>query len=372
VRAEVEPASIFFVTSTLAFGGAERIWAVLIPALAARGFRVRVLTLVEEGAFFHQLRSKGVDVRCAHMSRRTDIRGLRRAFGDLPDGIDLIVSQSVNAQTVGALMARKARVPHLTIDHAGPGLKLRLHRRLLLRVVARTVDVLIAVSPLQLERLLPLGFAGERIRIIPNAVEALDPTEGRDETRRRFGLGDHDVVALLVADLRPVKNARAFVEAVALAHDTDTRIRGLVVGDGPEFGSVSAVAAASHGVVELLGARSDVANLMNAADVVCLTSRTEGQPLVILEAMSLGRTVVSTAVGGVTELVVDGETGLLVPEGDGAAFAQALVKLAAAPELRLRLGEAGRQRHRERFAATRMVDAYAGTFLETIERSRNR
>ena len=369
---EAQPASIFFVTSTLAFGGAERIWALLIPALAARGFRVRVLTLVEEGAFFHELRSKGVDVRCAHMSRRTDLRGLRRAFGDLPDGIDLIVSQSVNAQTVGALMARKARVPHVTIDHAGPGLKLRLHRRLLLRVVARTVDVLIAVSPLQLERLLPLGFAGERIRIIPNAVEPLDPTEGRDETRRRLGLGDQDVVALLVADLRPVKNARAFVEAVAQAHDTDTRIRGLVVGDGPEFGSVSAVAAVSHGVVELLGARSDVANLMSAADVVCLTSRTEGQPLVILEAMSLGRAVVSTAVGGVTELVVDGETGLLVPEGDGAAFARALVKLAAAPELRLRLGEAGRLRHRERFAAARMVDAYAGTFLEAIERSRGR
>jgi glycosyltransferase involved in cell wall biosynthesis len=93
---------------------------------------------------------------------------------------------------------------------------------------------------------------------------------------------------------------------------------------------------------------------------------------VILEAMSLGRAVVSTAVGGVTELVVDGETGLLVPEGDRAAFARALVKLADAPELRLRLGEAGRLRHRERFAAARMVDAYAGTFLETIEGSRGR
>jgi L-malate glycosyltransferase len=372
MRAEAQPASIFFVTSTLAFGGAERIWALLIPALAARGFRVRVLTLVEEGAFFHELRSKGVDVRCAHMSRRTDVSGLRRAFGYLPDDVDLIVSQSVNAQTVGALMARKARVPHVTIDHAGPGLTLRLHRRLLLRVVARTVDVLVAVSPLQLERLLPLGFAGERIQIIPNAVEPLDPTEARDETRRRLGLADHDVVALLVADLRPVKNARAFVEAVAEAHDTDTRIRGLVVGDGPEFPRVSAVAAASHGVVELLGARLDVANLMNAADVVCLTSRTEGQPLVILEAMSLGRAVVSTAVGGVTEFGVDEETGLLVPEGDRAAFARALVKLAEAPELRLRLGEAGRLRHRERFSAARMVDAYASTFREVIERGRGR
>jgi L-malate glycosyltransferase len=372
VSAEVQPASIFFVTSTLAFGGAERMWALLIPALAERGFRVRVLTLVEEGAFFHELRSKGVDVTCAHMSRRTDLRGLRRAFGDLPEGIDLIVSQSVNAQTVGALMARKARVPHVTIDHAGPGLTLRLHQRLLLRAVARTIDVLIAVSPLQLERLVPLGFARERIRIIPNAVEPIAPTEGRDETRRGLGFGDHDVVALLVADLRPVKNARAFVEAVAQAHDSDPRIRGLVVGDGPEFASVSAVAAASGAHVELLGARSDVANLMNAADVVCLTSRTEGQPLVILEAMSLGRAVVSTAVGGVTELVVDGETGLLVPEGDRAAFARALVKLADAPELRLRLGEAGRLRHREGFAAARMVDAYAGTFLETIEGSRGR
>jgi glycosyltransferase involved in cell wall biosynthesis len=368
----VQETRIFFVTSTLAFGGAERLWALLIPALAARGFDVRVMTLVDEGEFFHELRSKGIDVTCANMRRRTDIRGLRRAFAGLAGGTDLIVSQSVNAQTVGALMAWKARVPHVTIDHAGPGLTLRLHQRILLRVVARTVDLLIAVSALQLERLLPLGFDRERIRIIPNAVEPLAPTEEREETRRRLGFGENDVVALLVADLRPVKNARAFVEAVAQAHAADARVRGLIAGDGPEFASVSAAAAASSGAVELLGARSDVANLMNAADVVCLTSRTEGQPLVLLEAMSIGRPVIATAVGGVTELVADGETGLLVPEGDGDAFTRALLTLAGAHELRLRLGEAGRLRHRERFAADRMVDAYARTFLETIERSRGR
>lgn len=359
---------VTMVASTLAYGGAERIWALLIPRLASRGFDVRVVTLMDEGAFFQQLADQGIDVTCAHMRHRGDLRGLRCVFGVLRHGTDLIVSQSVNAQTVGVFMARRANVPHVTIDHAGPGLALRLHRRLLLRFVARHVDLLIAVSRLQLSRLLPLGFDPERILIIPNGSEPLVPSEARDETRRRLGLEPDAFLALLVADLRPVKNAVAFVNGVALAHEHDPRIRGLIVGDGPERAAAEAVAAATGEAVALLGARGDVAELMNAADAICLTSHTEGQPLVVLEAMSLGRPVVATRVGGLTELVSDGETGLLVPDGDLEAFAAALCALADDPALRQRLGDAGKQRHGELFTADRMADDYWKAFKEVIER----
>jgi glycosyltransferase involved in cell wall biosynthesis len=359
---------VTFVASTLAYGGAERIWALLIPRLAARGFAVRVVTLMEEGAFFHQLAAQGIDVTCAHMRNRFDLRGLRRAFDVLRHGTDLIVSQSVNAQTVGVFMARKASVPHVTIDHAGPGLALRLHRRLLLRFVARRVDLLIAVSSLQLSRLLPFGFDPERIVIIPNGSVPLVPTETRDETRLRLGVEPDAFLALLVADLRPVKNAVAFVGGVARAHAEDPRIRGLIVGDGPERAGAEAAAAASGGAVALLGARGDVAELMNAADAICLTSHTEGQPLVVLEAMSLGRPVVATRVGGLTELVSDEETGLLVPDGDLDAFASALRALADDPALQQRLGDAGKERHAALFSADRMADDYAGALRAVIER----
>lgn len=345
-------------------------WARLVPALTERGFDVRVTTLVEEGAFFHELRKKGIQVSCAHMSRRTDLGGLRRAFDAVAGGTDLVVSMSVNAQAVSVIMAARAGVPHVTVDHAGPGLSLRLHQRLLMRVVAWHVDRLIAVSPTQLDRLLPLGFRADRITIIPNAIEPLEPTEPRAQTRRRLGAAPDDFVALLVADLRPVKNAAAFVDIVARAHARNPRVRGFIAGAGPELSLVSEAAARTAGAVELLGARHDVPNLMNAADVVSLTSRTEGQPIVLLEAMSLGKPIVSTAVGGVTDLVIDGETGLLVSPKEPAAFVEALLRLAVDTRLGERLGAAGRTRQRERFSAQRATSVYAETFLEVIERGR--
>jgi glycosyltransferase involved in cell wall biosynthesis len=128
--------------------------------------------------------------------------------------------------------------------------------------------------------------------------------------------------------------------------------RAAIVGDGPDR---TAVAAELGDAGELLGERDDVAEQLARADVFVLSSRSEGLPMAILEAMAAGLPVVATAVGGIPELVADGETGLLVPPGDADALAEALRRLVADPELRRRLGDAARTRVEERFslAATR-------------------
>jgi glycosyltransferase involved in cell wall biosynthesis len=366
-----DPYRAAFVTSNLAIGGAERAWAALLPRLAEHGFDVRVLTLRQEGLFFDQLREQGIPAACAHLRRRTDVAGLRRAFRVLDGGVDLVVSQSVDAQVVGVAMARRARVPHVTIDQAGPGLPLTWHQRLLLRtLVAPSVDLLIAVSALQLERLLPLGFRENRIRVIPNAVESLTPRRPRPDVRRELGLDDDAFVALLAADLRPVKNAPLFVEAVTAAARRDSRVRAIVAGGGVDFEEIAALADGTGGVVRMLGPRGDVPELMAAADVVCLSSWTEALPLTLIEAMSLGKPVLSTAVGGVPEIVLDGETGLLVPPGEPEPYADALVRMAGDPALLRRLGDAGRARHHERFDVAQMVADYAEALSGVVERRR--
>jgi len=103
-------------------------------------------------------------------------------------------------------------------------------------------------------------------------------------------------------------------------------------------------------VVELLGTRSDVDELLAGADLFVLSSRSEGLPMSVLEAMAAGLPVVASAVGGVPELVRDGETGALVPPGDSAALAQAIRRIACDPALRDRLGESGRQRVEREFS----------------------
>lgn len=151
---------------------------------------------------------------------------------------------------------------------------------------------------------------------------------------------------------------------MAEAARREPRLRGLVAGDGPEHARVAARAAASGGAVRVLGHRSDVGDLIRAADAVCLSSAAEAAPFSALEAMALGCPVVATAVGGIDEVVVSGVTGLLVPPDDPGALAAALVRLASEDGLAAALGSAGQARQRERFTAAAMCDSYAAILAE--------
>jgi glycosyltransferase involved in cell wall biosynthesis len=360
---------VLFACSTLAVGGAERQWALLIPELR-RQFDVFVLTLVNEGRFFDELRSRGISISCAHMRHRADLRGLRRALRMASFQPDLVVTQSIDAHIVGHLIARRARAAHVTNEHAGPGSPTRLHREVLTRFLGGRVNGVIAVSDAQVPRLVKLGYAAANITVIHNGVPTPIPTEPSSSVRGRLGVRANDFLAVLVATLRPEKSAHVFLEAVRRAHRTDPRVRGLIVGAGPESQRL-AEGAGDDRIVQVLGERLDVPDILGAADVSCLSSTAEGIPMSLLEAMALGKPVVATDVGGVAETVEAEKTGILVPVGNQNAFAEALLKLAADPALARRLGQAGRQRHHDVFGLERMIAEYSCAFDEVLEATRD-
>lgn len=227
-----------------------------------------------------------------------------------------------------------------------------------MRALAPHIQAYTAVTSAQTELLRTLGVVSDRTFVIPNGVPT--PVFGRDRhaVRDDLGLDDESFVALLVATLRPEKRVDRFAEAVAAARTRDPRIHGLIAGGGPGLDAARS-SYAGRDDVRVLGSRSDIADLMGAADVVCLTSDAEALPLAVLEAMACGRPVVATDVGGIGDAVVHGETGLLVPVDGGApSFADALTRLAADPALVTSLGESGRERHAEHFSVDRMVDAH--------------
>jgi glycosyltransferase involved in cell wall biosynthesis len=153
------------------------------------------------------------------------------------------------------------------------------------------------------------------------------------------------------------------------------RVRGhpfsaLIVGDGPERQEIeSAVHALGlETAVRLCGPRRDIPDLLARCDVFALSSRSEGGPISVLEAMAAGLPVVASDVGGVGEIVVDQQTGLLVPPGDPDALAAALERLLADPALRHRLGAAGRERAAQRFSLGALRAAHLELYARELAR----
>lgn len=202
------------------------------------------------------------------------------------------------------------------------------------------------------------------ITVIYNGVDPPAPKRTRAEVRADLGLGEGPV-ALHVANFLPVKGHDILMRALAKVKERGVRLTVVTAGDGNERPAIEAQARAlglgpEH--VRFLGFRSDVPDLLAAADFFVLPSRMEGLPLAVLEAMSHGLPIVTTRIGGNPEVVTDGEHGLLVPVEDPDALADAMARFAGDPELRHKLGEAGRLRVQSQFSFTEMTKKYEAIY----------
>jgi glycosyltransferase involved in cell wall biosynthesis len=171
-----------------------------------------------------------------------------------------------------------------------------------------------------------------------------------------------------VGRLAPPKDAVTFVRALSALRGRP--IEAVFVGDGPDRRAVEEEVRrlGLESVVELLGERDDVPELLARADVFVLSSHSEGLPISILEAMATGLPVVASNVGGVAEVVVDGGTGLLVPPGDAQSLATAIERLLEDPALCRRFGEAGRIRVAEHFDQAAVQQAHLDLYRRVLAR----
>jgi len=208
--------------------------------------------------------------------------------------------------------------------------------------------------------------------LIPNGIPtdeyAPDP-DRRVQWRQAHGIEPHATVLTHVGRFAPPKNHALLIEAFAQVR-SDAPLYLLLVGSGELENAVREQVAGLglQGRVRFLGVRADVADILRASDVFVLSSRWEGNPMSVMEAMAAGLPVVSTAVGGVPELVREGETGLLVPSEDAGALAQALQALVDDPVRRQAMGATARQHAVAHFDIRHTVRMYEELYERLLAR----
>jgi glycosyltransferase involved in cell wall biosynthesis len=209
-----------------------------------------------------------------------------------------------------------------------------------------------------------------KITVVPNGVSepCLDAMPTPAEVRAEFGIASDAPLVVCVARLEPEKDVPSLVTAMALVAASNPEARCIVVGHGTQQAAVERQIseAGLGGAVNLAGFRQDAMAFIHAADLFVLPSLAEPFGLVILEAMALGKPVIATAMGGPLEIVVNGETGLLVKPSAPAELAGAIRTLLADPAAGAAMGRKGRLRFEKCFTAAKMAGDILGIYKQVL------
>jgi glycosyltransferase involved in cell wall biosynthesis len=358
---------------TLDRSGAEKQMVMLARGLPRDRFRVEVAALTRSGPLEAELRDADIPVTIIGKPLKLDPIALARLVRFLKAGsFDVVQTWIFAANTYGRVASRLARVPVVVVAEMAVDQWKGRSDRLIDRRLSTWCDRLVGNSHAVVDFYRGMGVPDDRLAMIYSGVEdeeppAIDPAAVRAE----FGFPAGSPMVLFAGRLAEQKRVDDLLKALDLLQHVQPDLRTLIAGDGPlrERLEEAAQAYRLDGRVRFLGHRDDVPRLLAAADMLVLPSSYEGLPNVVLEAMRFRKPVVATAAPGTTEVVVDGETGLLVPIGDQVRLTRAIRDVVRDPELARRLGEAGRARVESHFGAAAMVARFAELY-EQLARSK--
>ena len=328
----------------------------------------------------------GVTVHTLSTSRRIGIasvlKGTLEVYRILSRGhYDIVQSHTSIGGVIGRLAGWAARTPvvlwtvHGLGAHAGHPVWKRALRRTVESMLDWFTEHYVAVSEDLREQGVRAGiYRADKVTVIPNGLQAdhLPAMFDSAAKRKALGIPEDSPVIGTITRLEPQKANEVFVRAVAHIIRRVPKLVTLIAGDGPQRKELEDLVAhlGLTGHVRFLGWRGDAVELLGALDIFCMSSRWEGCPMVLLEAMAMERPVVATDIGGVREIVVNAETGLLVKPEDPEALAEAVLRLLDANAERGKMGAAGRRRVEQHFGADGMLAAYARLYRDLVHTRR--
>jgi glycosyltransferase involved in cell wall biosynthesis len=366
-RGEGVPHRILILTKGLGIGGAEKLISSGSAYWSFDRFEYHVAYILPwKDALVPELERRGVRVTCIGGKKGVDPlvplrwRALIKRFRP-----DLVHAHLPSA---GILARLFTPAPVIYTEH-----NIASSYKPLTRVVNRLTygknTMTVAVSDAVLESI--ADFPGGPHRMIENGV-AIEPSVDRSvPVREELGVGDSTSLVVHVGNIRPHKGHATLLAAAELLTDGHDDVVVVSVGGEKFPGDLERLRSQARergidGKIRFLGSRPDALDFVAEAAVFVNPADVEGLPVAILEAMALGKPVVATAVGGVPSVVIDGETGRLVPPKDPVSLASAVAELLAKPELRHSLGTKGRDLIESRYGLARMVERYEDLYEQVL------
>jgi len=381
VSQTTKPLRVAQFVEALESGGAEALAIDIAGALANRGHESHLVFLRGGGPFRSRVSGS---VRCHDLARpRQDGSQAGRIayfFGTArrlelllrSERIQVLQTHLPKANFLGLGMAYRGVCRVYPTVHNNrefdygfrvSSLKMRLRRSAYRQMVRRCAAVIAVSAQVKASLASELGLTDSGVAdvaVVPNAVPIAPPVSPaeRQRIRAKWGLGDQEVLIAAAGRLTPQKNFEALVAALAEVGRSAPSWQCVVAGDGELRTALEQqIAGLDLGArIRLAGLVPDLPELMAAADLFCMTSRFEGLPLVLLEALAAGLPVVAFGIDGVADVVADGEQALLVAPGDIHALSSALSTVLADAALRRRLGRSARALAEEKYGFPGLVD----------------
>jgi glycosyltransferase involved in cell wall biosynthesis len=356
VRAELR---VLALIDHLALGGAEMLLGQFAAAAPAAGIQLSVACLGERNGnpAAETLRAAGIEPVVLDAPERLGVRALLAVRSHVAEvRPDIVHTHLGSSGLLGSLAARSLGIPAVVSEHTMAwGRDARTRARLKLGALAqrRGAARIITVSEAARRAYLAEGWnAPDRVVAIHNGIDVV-PARGKGAAvRRELGLEGDALVLGMFSGLRPEKGHDVAVGAVEMLRARFPKLRLMIAGDGPLRADVSRLAEPLGDAVVMTGPRFDVMRLLDATDLCLQPSRADAFPTSVLEAMAASVPVVATAVGGIPEIVVHDETGVLIPAPPtGELLADAVAALLADPKRRRDLADAGLRRYEELFTA---------------------
>ena len=359
--------SILHVLAPGEAGGLESVVRLLAVGQRDTGHTVRVAAVVNDTVDAHSfvlsLRDAGIETTSIAIPSRAYLRECR-SIGELCRQYRpaVVHTHGFRPDVLDAAVARRCGMPTVTTVHGttGGGLKVGVYERIQ-RLAFRYFDAVVAVSRPLAERLAASGVSRDRIHVVPNAYARRAPVQDRSAARRTLAIQNDSFVVGWVGRLSREKGLDILFDAVAQLSRLCPAVS--VIGDGPERETLGAQARALHLADQIRwhGLIHDAADVFPAFDVFVLSSRTEGCPIVLFEAMAAGVPIVAARVGGVPDVLSSREA-LLVRANDPAALAEGIGAVYRDQESARERAVAARERLRSEFPPAQWLARYDAVY----------